>query len=59
MIPLKFAVLCVECDTVSRGRNNQCELCGSRALMNLSAVLDRNSIPVSKPQEVAVRMGAA
>lgn len=59
MIPLKFAVLCAECDTISHGRNHQCEVCGSQALLNLSAVLDRNSIPASKPREVAVRIGAA
>jgi hypothetical protein len=40
-IPLKSAVLCVDCEAISRGRNNQCELCGSHALMTLACVLDR------------------
>lgn len=59
MIPLKFAVLCSECEAITRGRNHQCEICGSGALLNLAAILNRDSAPVSKPQEVAVRMGAA
>jgi rRNA maturation endonuclease Nob1 len=58
-IPLKFAVLCAECESISRGRNHACEVCGSQAVLNLAAVLDRNSVPASKPQEVAIRMGVA
>jgi|HubBroStandDraft_2_1064218.scaffolds.fasta_scaffold12629_6 rRNA maturation endonuclease Nob1 len=59
MIPLKFAVLCAECETISRGRNHQCEVCGSQALLNLAAVLDRTSIPASKPREVVLQLGVA
>jgi rRNA maturation endonuclease Nob1 len=59
MISLKFAVLCAECETISRGRNHACEVCGSQALLNLAAVLDRNSVPASKPQEVLLQMGVA
>lgn len=59
MIPLKCAVLCAECETISRGRNNQCELCGSQTLLNLSELLDLDSIPASRSQEIAVRIGVA
>jgi len=59
MIPLNLAVLCVECDTISRGRNNCCELCGSQALLSLANVLDRAATAPEKPQHVMVRAGVA
>lgn len=40
-IPLKSAVLCIDCEAISRGLNNRCELCGSRVLLSLAYVLDR------------------
>ena len=39
-IPLDHAVLCLDCDCVSDG-NRECPACSSRALMNLSVVLNR------------------
>ena len=51
-LPLKFAVLCVDCDTISQGRNNRCELCGSHALMSLASVLDR----VAQTEQFSERM---
>lgn len=39
-IPLDHAVLCIDCNCVSDA-NRECPACTSRALMNLSAVLDR------------------
>lgn len=59
MVPLKSAVLCVECDAITRGRNHQCEVCGSSALLSLAAILDRNSAPASKPQDLTMAVGAA
>ena len=44
-IPLDHAVLCLDCNSVSDA-NRECPACGSRALMNLSVVLNR-------PAEVA------
>jgi len=41
-IPLDQAVLCLDCSCVSDG-NRECPACCSRALMNLSAVLNRPS----------------
>ena len=58
-ISLRSAVLCVECEAISRGRNNQCEVCGSRALLNLWTILNRDSAPVSKPQHVPMPIGVA
>jgi len=39
-IPLDHAVLCLDCSCVSDA-NRECPACSSRALMNLSAVLNR------------------
>ena len=41
MIPLNHAVLCLDCNSISDG-NRDCPACSSKALMNLSAILDRN-----------------
>lgn len=38
-IPLKTAVLCLDCDCVSSA-NQRCPACSSGALLNLSTVLD-------------------
>jgi len=39
-IPLEHAVLCLDCSCVSDA-NRECPACSSRALMNLSVVLNR------------------
>jgi hypothetical protein len=39
-IPLDLAVLCLDCNCVSDA-NRECPACTSRALMNLSVVLNR------------------
>ena len=39
-IPLDHAVLCLDCNCVSDA-NRECPACSSRALMNLSVVLNR------------------
>jgi hypothetical protein len=41
-IPLDHAVLCLDCNCVSDA-NRECPACSSRALMNLSVVLNRRS----------------
>ncbi|HEY2472597.1 MAG TPA: hypothetical protein VGI45_32730 [Terracidiphilus sp.] len=41
-IPLDHAVLCLDCNCVS-DTNRECPACSSRALMNLSVVLDRRT----------------
>ena len=39
-IPLDHAVLCLDCNSISDA-NRECPACSSRALMNLSVVLNR------------------
>ena len=41
VIPLGHAVLCLDCNAVSNA-NRECPACSSRALMNLSSVLNRD-----------------
>lgn len=40
LIPLDQSVLCLDCNCISDA-NLECPACSSRALMNLSAVLNR------------------
>jgi hypothetical protein len=42
LIPLDQAVLCLDCSCVSDA-NRECPACSSRALLNLSVVLNRPS----------------
>ena len=42
-IPLVHAVLCLDCNCITDA-NQECPVCSSRALMNLSSVLDRHNI---------------
>ena len=44
-IPLKHAVYCRACRTVSNSRPHECGLCGSRKVMRLEAVLSGNPDP--------------
>jgi hypothetical protein len=41
-IPLEQAFLCLDCSCISDG-NRECPACSSRALLNLSSVLNRPS----------------
>ncbi|HUD57034.1 MAG TPA: hypothetical protein VMR02_17515 [Terracidiphilus sp.] len=51
-IPLDHAVLCLDCNCVSDA-NRECPVCSSRALMNLSVVLDRRE-DIEYSRELAV-----
>jgi hypothetical protein len=44
-IPLKHAVYCRACRTVSNSRPHECGLCGSRKVIRLEAVLSGNPDP--------------
>jgi hypothetical protein len=44
VIPLIHAVLCLDCNCVSDAKQ-ECPACSSKALMNLSLVLNRRSMP--------------
>jgi hypothetical protein len=39
-IPLNHAVLCLDCNSISDA-NRECPACSSRALLNLSVILNR------------------
>lgn len=51
-IPLDHAVLCLDCNCVSDA-NRECPACSSRALMNLSVVLNR-PVEVARYQKLSV-----
>ncbi|WP_109485887.1 hypothetical protein [Occallatibacter savannae] len=51
-IPMSLAVLCLDCNSISDA-NRECPACSSRALMNLSAVLDRPA-EHAQPRRLAV-----
>ena len=38
-LPLKGAVLCVNCECVSSGHFDECPVCGSRSLLNIGQML--------------------
>jgi hypothetical protein len=38
-VPLQGAVLCVNCECVSSGRFDECPVCGSRQMLNISQML--------------------
>jgi hypothetical protein len=39
IVPLQTAVLCVDCESVTDSRSNQCPVCGSHSIFNLFQVL--------------------
>jgi hypothetical protein len=43
-IPLSEAVLCVNCNCITRARNHHCPVCESAALIKLSEMLDRDKV---------------
>jgi hypothetical protein len=42
-IPLSEAVLCANCDCVTRAKNAHCLICGSHSVLNLASLLDRQA----------------
>ena len=58
VVPLKQAVLCVNCESVSSGRASLCPVCGSQSLFSIAPVLGGSLLPVederSFPRSTAV-----
>lgn len=53
LLPLRSAVLCVNCDWISNARGSYCPACGSPSLMTLSTILNRTVAPeVERAMEV-------
>jgi hypothetical protein len=44
-IPLKVAVYCENCNTVSNSRAQRCGVCGSEAVLRLEAIINRDPDP--------------
>ena len=42
-IPIAEAVLCANCDVITRAKNGHCLVCGGHSLVNLAAILDRQA----------------
>jgi ferredoxin len=47
-IPLKFAYLCQDCDSIGNCATS-CPACASQSLMGLSAILDREVVQERRP----------
>ncbi len=58
MIPLHHAVLCLDCNCISDA-NRDCPACSSRALMNISRILDRPATTATPRLHVAARQHTA
>jgi hypothetical protein len=39
VVPLKNAVLCLDCECVTNGRFDECAVCGSRSLLSITRML--------------------
>lgn len=43
IVPLASAELCIDCEAITEARNGRCGRCGSRALLSLAKVLNRET----------------
>lgn len=41
VVPLERAQLCLDCESITAAEHGQCECCGSRSLLGLARVLNR------------------
>jgi hypothetical protein len=59
LVPLRQASLCLDCETITTADTN-CHACGSRALLNVSQVLDRElpSEPACSERKLARQRNA-
>ena len=44
-VPLKGAVLCLDCECITNGRIDCCPVCGSRSLLNIGQMLGGPPLP--------------
>jgi hypothetical protein len=44
-IPLKWAIYCENCKTISNSRPQHCAICGREAVLPLEAILNRDPNP--------------
>jgi hypothetical protein len=51
-VPLRMAVLCVDCECVTRGLSDQCLVCGSHSLLSLERLLGGSQV-IQRPRYAA------
>jgi len=44
-VPLKGAVLCLDCECITNGRIDLCPVCGSQSLLNIGQMLGGSPLP--------------
>ena len=49
LIPLGEAVLCLDCERVGRGKNDHCPGCGSKSVLALKRILNREEVGSAGP----------
>jgi len=52
-IPLKLAIYCENCETISNSRSHRCGVCDSESVLRVEPILNRNPDP---PADAAYRM---
>jgi hypothetical protein len=48
-IHLKYAILCVNCECVSKSTQRGCAVCGSTSVLSLSRLLNREKSEIDQP----------
>jgi hypothetical protein len=43
IIPLSRAILCLDCNCITEATNEHCLACGSKSVLSLSSILDRQA----------------
>ena len=51
-VPLRLAVLCVDCECVTRGLSDQCLVCGSHSLLSLERLMGGSQV-IQRPHYAA------
>jgi hypothetical protein len=47
-IPLKLAVYCENCETISNSRPHRCGVCGSESVLRVESILNRGPDPSAR-----------
>ncbi len=53
-VPLRMAVLCADCECVTRGLSDQCMVCGSHSLLGLDRLLGGSQVTHRSRQAACV-----
>jgi len=55
-VPLRMAVLCADCECVTRGLSDQCMVCGSHSLLGLERLLGSSQVSHRSRQAPSVAL---